>query len=120
MIVRSTYLIALVSSLLIGFTGCGTQSSSPESRNWAPVIRDLQMIMVSNSADSLKQKEIQKVFESYQLTAEDYQIFYSSMLKENPQNNLQLLKEVEKLIADDMKAEANIQRKKADDKRANE
>jgi hypothetical protein len=120
MTVRTTYFTALANVLFIGLISCDTQSSTPESRIWAPVIRDLQMIMVSNSTDSVKVKEIQKTFDNYQITVDDYQKFYSAMIKKNPQNNVQILKEIEKLIADDMKAEANIQRKKADDKRINE
>lgn len=107
----------LSGAFLFWLSTCSTQSPPSTSRDWALIIRDLQMITVSSMPDSLKQTEVKKVFESYQITLEDYQKFYSKMTEKDPQSSLPILKEVEKLFTEDMKTEANIQRKKADEKR---
>ena len=111
------YFVTAVFILLFFMTNCKTQAPSRDSIDWAPVIRDLQMISFSGLPDSVKQREIKKVFESHQIALEDYQKFYSEMTEEDPQNSLPVLKSVEQLISEDMKTDANIQRKKADENR---
>ena len=111
------YFFTAVFILVLLMTTCKTQSPSPDSIEWAPIIRDLQMITFSGLPDSLQKKEFKKVFEKYQIALEDYQKFYVKMTEENPQNSLPVLKTVEQLLSEDMKTEANIQRKKADENR---
>lgn len=112
-----TKIIIFIIGLVISGTNCARQSSPQISGNWAPIIRDLELIMISSLPKSTEDLQVQKVFENNNLSLENYQKFYFRMINDHPQNNLQLLKEIEKLLSDDMKTDANLWRKKADEKR---
>lgn len=113
---RAKIIIFTVGLVIVG-SHCTRQSSSQISDNWVPIIRDLELIMNSNLPESAKYSQVQKVFKDHNIRLENYQKVYFRMINDHPQNSLQFLKDIEKLLSDDMKTDANLLRKKADEKR---
>jgi len=113
---RAKILIFTIGLMIVG-SNCTRQSSPQISDNWVPIIRDLELIMISNLPKSTKYLQVQKVFINNNISRENYQKVYFRMINDHPQNSLQILKDIEKLLSDDMKTDANLLRKKADEKR---
>lgn len=110
-------IIIFTIGLAIAGSNCPRQSSPQISDNWVPIIRDLELIINSNLPKSAKYSHVQRIFKNNNIRLENYQKLYFRIINDHPQNSLQLLKDIEKLLSDDMKTDANLLRKKSDEKR---
>jgi len=100
--------------LILSTFSCTTPESERQQPDWRTIIKELEVILVSDTADSVKAFQINSLFESHHISLEDYRDFYEKSIQEKPLKNLELLKDIEQLIGEDMKQEAQRQRKNFD------
>jgi len=93
---------------------CNTPESHQEKHDWSTIIKELEVILASDVADSVKAFQINILFEEKQISLADYREFYNRSIQEKPLDNLDLLKDIEQFIGEDMKKEAQQQRKSYD------
>ncbi|UCF64057.1 MAG: hypothetical protein JSW33_16080 [bacterium] len=100
--------------LILSTLSCSTPESHEIKHDWSIIVKELEVILASDAADSVKAFQISILFEKNQIDVTDYREFYYKSTQEKPLENLDLLKEIEQFIGEDMKKEAQQQRKSFD------
>ena len=80
---------------------------------WLPVIKELELVLMTDIPDSLKSLKIQQVFREHQVSFTDYENFYYKSTHDKQLEMIRFLKEIESLLSTEMKEELNRQREQA-------
>jgi len=94
---------------------CAAPENEENTGKWISIIKDLEIILASEIPDSAKALKIKILFDTNQISLSDYQKFYEKSIDKDPLKNLDYLKRIEKLISEDMKTVARLQREKIRD-----
>ena len=90
---------------------CTAPGSEEKTTNWSSIIKELEIILASENADSAKAIRIKMLFDTNRVTLSDYREFYEKSIENKPMKNLSHLKAIEQLISEEMKTEARRQKK---------
>jgi hypothetical protein len=107
-------LLSFVIIPAILFLSCASQEDNPPIHDWSNIIKDIEIILASEAADSIKASQIRVIFENNGINLSDYREFYDRSTQEQPLKYLVHFKEIEQFIGEDMKKEAQQQRNKVD------
>jgi uncharacterized protein YeaO (DUF488 family) len=102
--------VILLCSLAV-IISCTTEKKPDMSKSWDPVVKDLEIVLISPESDSMKAVQIREIFHKYKTTFEEYREFYESMLPQSATQNIEFLKKVEKTISETMSAQAREEQK---------
>jgi len=100
--------------MVILVISCNSTDTDKADQQWVPIIKELEMVMIADTPDSLKAVEITKIFQKYQINLEDYEKYYRQNTEKRQMENITFLKEIETFLGSEMKDELNRQRKEGD------
>ena len=109
--------ILIAFSLFLTGNSCSKTDSKPNAKFPTVFIKNLEITMASKESDSVKYQRLKKVFEEHEISIDDYKNFFKTYAEENPQKSLPLLKKVEKAIINEIKTEAEKNKKSLKEKR---
>ena len=112
-IFKSSILVSLLCFVVLTLF-CTKPDSGKATKNWNGVIKDLEIILASETPDSIKAFKIKTLFDTNQISLSDYREFYEQSLEKEPLKNLDNLKGIEKLISEEMKIESRRQKKEGE------
>ena len=107
---KSTILNSII-CFCITMLFCAAPENEERVKKWSRIIKNLEIILASSNPDSTKAVKIKILFDTNQVSLADYREFYEESMEQNPVKNLGYLKEIEQLISQDMKTEAQRQKK---------
>ncbi len=84
------------------FTGCHSGGKTPVQHSWDSILKEIEVTNSLQISDSLKAERIKNTFEKYAVTMDDYRQFYRESIENGNFNHLNLLKQIEKSISQDM------------------
>jgi hypothetical protein len=109
--IYSSFRFVILLCLSAAITSCTAEKEPDMSKSWDPVIKDLEIVLISPESDSIKAVQIREIFNKYNTTFEEYREFYESKLKQSAAQNIDFLKKVEKTISETMSAQARKEQK---------
>lgn len=98
----SAFLILLLGIFLL-FESCRSSGKKTGRTQWAAVIQDMQIALISKAPDSVKYAGIKLIFEKNRINIDEYKLFYDRCLNSTPSKNRALLEEVEAGISAEMR-----------------
>jgi len=93
------FLIFLINVLVFGNDG----NQKLTVAEWDTLFAELQIIESRSEPDSIKASLINTLFKKYGVNGEDYQKFYTQLMKEKPEKQYDFLKRIEKILIESLK-----------------
>lgn len=104
-------IIEIVLLIFVLLSGCSQKSEVKEKQPWDEIVKAIEETMTLEEPDSVKYRQIQKIFEDNQITFEDYRDFYQEYVEQDPLKNLSLIQKIETLLTQDYNQTAREERK---------
>ena len=102
-------LFIVATCLLFPTTACEKKKTVQDETPWPRIVKELKVIQALRVADSTKIKYIEKTFDQYGITLQQFQEFVQERTKKSAGENILFLKSIEQLLIEEMKAEAKKQ-----------
>jgi hypothetical protein len=110
MLLKQTLYVCLI---LVLFINCSKNDIGTDFKKWRPVIKELELISISDIPDSVKSYKIQEVFQKSELTITDYEEFYRKTTRTKQLETIRFLKDIEATLSTEMQEDLQRLREEA-------
>lgn len=105
-------LIISLIMVLGGLYACSSDKPKEPRSPWPEILSQVQVALSDNEPDSIKFARIKTIFKEHQVTIADYRDFYQRDVVDHPEESQGILREIESLIAKEMRRASDENRQK--------